>query len=119
MLIHIDSISENSDSRETDALILQARLLGITNLNMEYLFPVLSVLVNSFPHISLGKTRPELTEAGTHIDEGHLLFIRQLKSWLKVYPVKSVFFFFFQMRIDSRTWHVSGQNYLQSQIHCP
>ena len=94
MLIHIDSISENSDSRETDALILQARLLGITNLNMEYLFPVLSVLVNSFPHISLGKTRPELTEAGTHIDEGHLLFIRQLKSWLKVYPVKSVLFFF-------------------------
>lgn len=75
--------------------LLQARLLGITSLNMEYLRPVLSVLVNSFPHISLEKTRPELTEVGTHIVEGHLLFIRQLKPWLKVYPVKSVCFFFF------------------------
>lgn len=109
--------SQKTQTQEKEMLsLLQARLLGITSLNVEYLLPVLSVLVNSFPHISLEKTRPELTEVGTHIVEGHLLFIRQLKLWLNVYPVKSGFF---QMRIDSRTWYVSGQNYLQSQIHCP
>lgn len=117
MLIHVDSISENSDSRETDALVITGKTVRYNEFEYGVSTPSPECAGNSFPHISLEKTRPELTEIRTHIVEGHLLFIRQLKPWLKVYPVKSVFFFF-QMRIDSRTWHVSGQNYLQSQIHC-
>lgn len=95
MLIHVDSISENSDSRETDALVITGKTVRYNEFEYGVSTPSPECAGNSFPHISLEKTRPELTEIRTHIVEGHLLFIRQLKPWLKVYPVKSVFFFFF------------------------